>query len=48
MSPHGLDERFSSQPNALEPWNEVGRLKGLSAVKGDPIPWVVKVLGNGL
>jgi hypothetical protein len=34
---------FPSQVIALEPGREVGRPKGLCAVKGDPIPWVVQV-----
>jgi hypothetical protein len=34
------------QLSALEPWREVGRLEGLCVVKGDPIPWVVQVVGK--
>jgi hypothetical protein len=38
-------EDFESS-DALEPWREVGRPEGLCAVKGDPIPWVVQVVGT--
>jgi hypothetical protein len=46
VSTPGVVGRIYGQLGALEPWREVGRPKGLCAVKGDPIPWVVQVVGN--
>jgi hypothetical protein len=38
--------RIPGQLGTMEPWRELGRLEGLCVVKGDPIPWVVEVVGN--
>jgi len=35
--------RFPIQTRALEPRKEVGRPKGLFRVKGNSIPWVMRV-----
>jgi hypothetical protein len=45
--PESLAREIPIQP-VLEPWREVGRPKGLCAVKGDPIPWVVQLRGREL
>jgi hypothetical protein len=46
VSTIGVVRRIIDQSNTLEPLREVGRPKGLCAVKGHPIPWVVEVMGN--
>jgi hypothetical protein len=46
LSTPGVAKRILGQSGALDPWTEVGRLEGLCAVKGDPIFWVVQVVGN--
>jgi hypothetical protein len=46
MSTPGVVGRILDQSNALEPQREVGRPKGLCAVKGDPISCVMQAVGN--
>jgi hypothetical protein len=46
VSTPGVARRIHGQPGTLDPCGEVGRVKGLWEVKGDPIPWVVHIVGN--